>query len=377
MVKQLFFLFLVLPFWLQSQSNKELRILLDLPENECAETSPNTASAMAHLSFKDENNIKPLLDTWISKCGYNEAVFRVYVLMSVQDGSLNEKDLGPDLFYYLENFEDRARDAKASNFEKTFRSDKEYFVFIPLNSRFDRWTASWADSLLSRPNVSPLQHFFLSLYANKHSNFISKNLEDDRYDDIEFVKQLRDSLEKSHREDEYFGIYAGTWSPVGNVSNFLSPAPVIGVGLGSLVTEKWSLELSLFARIPINKKDFRISTYDSAVATKNTVSLAVNVFASYDLWRYKSFRLKPIFGGGVEFLNTDVERPEQEEDTDLGQFSITTYNISGGLDFNFRTKNYSYWGIKTLYTVMDYNNGVRALDDLSGNAVRLLFYYYF
>lgn len=377
MVSRLFLIFILIASHSFGQVNPELRNLLNLPTSECAENSPIFVEQMTSLDYSNYEGIGSLLDQWIEKCGYNEAVFRVYVLLTIQEGKLVESNLGEDLEYFIENFENRCIESRYSNYQNTFERNKDYYQNIPFRSTFDLWTKIWADSLSKHGNYQGLDHWFLSLYSNKKTRFSEKHLYDKEYDAIDFIQKRRKKEHLEKKKAGTFGILVGAWLPHGNLTDFMGPTAVIGLNGGTYLTDVWEVGGSLKFRVPNNIQKFRITTSDSTEHAKNTLGLILSADAYYDLWEYKRFRLRSIKSLGLEIFSTDIEAPLREDQEEPDVYSIFTYNIAAGLEFGYRNKRNSYIGMQLTYSLMNFNNGLRIVEDLSGNAVNLTLFYRF
>lgn len=378
MAKPIFlFLILFLPISLFCQTNDELRDILNLPENECEKYSSFYAEEISSFGFDDIDSIGKYLDFWIEKCSYNEAVFRVFILISIQEGGIKEEDLGSNYEYFISNFQDRVMESAYSGYQNTFENDKAYFVYIPLRSDFDSWTKAWANSLLKKKEWTGLNHFFLSLYSQKNEYFPDEELYNSKYDSISFINSWREEDLKEKRTNGSFALTLGTWIPQGQLTNHMDISPLLGFNGEILISERSSIGANLNFRIPVNKKDFRINTSDSTELTRTTFGMDFNAYLAYDLLYIHNFKLSAYGGIGFETIITDIERPIDNDEEEPGNYSISTYNFNAGLDFSLKNKKNRYWGIRTGFTLMDYNIGIRAANDLSGSAYRFTAYYRF
>lgn len=373
----LFFLFFSLPFCVFSQENDELRDIFDLPKNDCEKYSAEYSNNISGFGFNDIDSIAKYLDFWIQDCGYNEAVFRVFILISIQEGNLKEEELGANFEYFLNNYEERIDDAHYGNHKDIFEKDEAYYVYIPLRSDFDAWTKRWASSLIKQQDWKGLDLYFLKFYSSDHNYSYKSDIENSNYDSINFIQKWRNEKLKENKSESSLSFGIGTWVPLGSLSDFFDVSPYIS-GMGQVpVSSNSYLELGGSIRFPMNKKEFRITTIDSFAFTGSNAAIEVYVNLGYTLWENRKYKLSSYGGFGVDFLTTQVERPIENEEEEPGNYSITTYNINLGLDFSRMTKRYNYWGIRSEYVIMDYNNGIIAADDLSGNAMRIFLYYRF
>lgn len=373
----LIFLISIFPILLFSQNNDELRDVLDLPKNACEEYSGLYSNQISELDFDDIDSIGMYLDFWIEKCGYNEAVFRVFILISIQEGTIDEKDLGENYKYFLANFQERILESQRSDYQEVFENDKAFFLYIPLRSNFDSWTAEWARGILKNKNPKGLDHYLLTLYSQKHQYFLQEELNNSLYDSISFVKEWRADIIEERRNEGGFAVMLGTWIPLGEVSNYLDISPIIGINGEVPVSDRTYLGGNLNIKIPINKKEFRITTIDSTALTKATFSFDMDLYLAYNLIETKNMRFNTFGGLGFEISLTDIERPPENEEEESSNYSINSYLINLGFELSFRDSKYSYWGIRTTYTLMDYNLGIRVADNLSGNALRAMIFYRF
>lgn len=197
------------------------------------------------------------------------------------------------------------------------------------------------------------------------------------YDSISFVKEWREEIIKERKHEVRTAVMLGTWIPIGPVSNFMDVSPVIGVNGENYVSDRSLIGGNFNIKIPINKKEFRITTIDSTELTKATFAFDFDLYLAYDFIQKKDLRLNGFAGIGLEMFTTDKERPIENEDEEPGNYSITSYMANLGLELSFKNKNFGYWGIRSSLSFMDYNLGIRAADNLGGNAVRVTLFYRF
>lgn len=356
-----------------AQENDELRDILNLPKNDCEKFSAQHADNISDFRPDDLDSIAKHLDLWIADCGYNEAVFRVFILMSIQDGVLKEEDLGPDFEYFLTNYQTRVWESKTSYYQETFELDKEYFLYVPLKSEFDKWTKNWAKKLLYTKEWGALEFYFLNIYANDEP--YNKDIENSKYDSIKFIQKWRAEKLEESKSATGLNLTVGSWSPTGILKEYFDVSPAIGLSITKSIDKNFLIDLGINFRIPQNKREFRITTLDSSELTSSNLAIELYGNLAYRVWTYKRFTISPYIGGGFDLLYTGVEKPATNEDEEPTNYSINTYNINLGLDLNFKTKSYNSWGLRGEYVIMDYNRGLVASDDLSGNAIRLFLYF--
>ncbi len=373
-----FILLFVSPFFSIGQNNQQLRETLGLPSSDCEAISVISQAELIKLDFTQTEEIERIAEEWANICSYNEGVFRLHVLLSIQSDTLIEGEIGKNVDYFIENFQDRARESRFSRADEIYAFDKAYYVYIPLNSAFDKWIARWAKALLKEPQ-SDFEHLFLSLYADTNPYYYEDNIYNERYNSVKRITDRREKDRKESFEEAHIQLLLGTWIPTGPMANHFGPSASFGLSLLSpIFNEDWRIQGGANFHFPTNLKEFRINTLDSTEHTTSSVIINFNVDGVRELIVNKKIQLRFIAGIGLDIVDTNVERPVDEEGEDEpGDYSIFTYNLHTGFDLGFRTKSYHYWGIRTLLNVVDYNIGLRAADELGGNTFSVMLYYQF
>lgn len=369
-------LILILPILGFAQTNKELRKLLNMHGSACEEVSVSSQTAITKLNYTDVKNIENIIEQWSKACGYNEATFRVHVLLAIQQGTLKEEEMGENVEYFRQNYQNRISESKSGDADLYYENDKEYYLFIPFNKAFDTWTKEWATQLLKKDSLSALDELYLSFYTTKKRYFFEDNLREEKYSEIGFIKKERTEYEESRYNDPKFTFLLGSWNANGSLSRYMGTSASLGFSLYSSPYNSWRYGGELMFHIPNTIQNFRINTEDTTEHTKATFLFNLNVGANRTLIKGKKMELKALGGIGLEILSTDVERiPGEDSEEEPSTYSITTYHFNVGLDLGIKTRNLTSWGIRATYNLVDYNVGLRAASDLSGGYTSLLLYY--
>lgn len=131
-----------------------------------------------------------------------------------------------------------------------------------------------------------------------------------------------------------FEIQAGTWLPVGRLSNVFSWAPTVGLFIDFPIKNQMSIDFGVQLAFPINRGIFEFKRKGEYYETKGDFFIDISL-----RWRkYKSISPKSRFsvylGAGFNAMQTDLERLEYDDESSKYE-SIYTVDVLGGASIHY------------------------------------------
>lgn len=131
-----------------------------------------------------------------------------------------------------------------------------------------------------------------------------------------------------------FEVQAGTWLPVGRLSNVFSCAPTVGLFVDFPIKNKMSIDFGVQLAFPINRGVFDFKRKGEYYETKGDFLIDVSL-----RWKkYKNIspklRFSVYLGAGFNAIQTDLERLEYDDESSKYE-SIYTVDVLGGASLHY------------------------------------------
>lgn len=370
-MKQVLFIIVVfLSSTVFAQRGIDHELLLQSPN---CETVAFNSSRLVDRYFGQANydSIYIVYNRWEEFCGTTEPLFRLKVLHQIQDGDLSQEWM---LQEYLMNFIflylDRLEYSKEPNAKLIYEQYKISFGYISFNSFFDDLTLIWANSLLERTNLLPVERAFCLLYSNQTDAFWQM-LKSNQLPGTKLQDSYNAQVKKTKKMVEgNFGLMTGMMLPFGNLNEVVGLKPVFGFQLG-MKQNKLQYDLTILLRGGKTKQEYQIMYEGAPKMTDYYFGGYVGLDLAYELWKKKKRELD--FLTGIAFDGFDAVESDTEKDIE-GK-SINSLNVNFGLGYRFYGKKLNYWGVQTKYNIVNYNN--RQGTDLSGDYISMIVSYNF
>ncbi len=345
------FICLCLTFSTFAQRNIESELLQQTPN--CENVAYNSSRLIdSYFAKKKYDSINVVSNKWEEFCGVTEPVFRLKVLSQIQNNVFSEEWMDQDyLLNYIFLYLDRLDYAKASNSKLVYERYKISFGYIPLNSAFDDLTVIWANSLLERETLKPIEKAFCLLYSNQTEVFwkMMKGLE------IAGTKLQTRYQEQTRRASRMWegniGLMSGVMVPSGNLLEYIGVKPQFGFQLGYKFN-KVQYDLSVLIRPGSAKKEYQIIYQGEPKITDHYLGGYVGLDLAYELSRKKRNEFDVL--GGIAYDGFDVVEGDTEKD--IKGKSINSLNLNFGLGYRFCGKRFNYLGIQAKYNFVNYKN---------------------
>lgn len=299
----------------------------------CERAANRISQHITQLNITQRDSLAALLVSWEHQCGTGETSARLDLLLAIAEKSLHPKAVSAYYDNQLTKFYDRRNFARFEDQQEYYEKHKGYWEFIPLNGRFDRWTAATAKSLLdSQPEGSDARLLCL-LFSGDYSGF-SRNRSSWAY---------RESHTSQYFKDKYGLIYGweiestvlfGSWLPQGRMAEMYHPSPQLAFQLSLPISGQTRGHVGMGFTLLQQKQPVRILTEDTIVDAKTRVGFQIGAGVS------QRFRLSPKWymdlAGDLAFnhIGTNQKRPLVEGEYDSGNYGINAVDLglSAGLE---------------------------------------------
>lgn len=361
----LVFICFCLTFSAFAQRNIESELLQQTPN--CENVAYNSSRLIdSYFAKKKYDSINVVSNKWEEFCGVTEPVFRLKVLLQIQNNVFSEEWMDQDyLLNYIFLYLDRLDYAKASNSKLVYERYKISFGYIPLNSAFDDLTVIWASSLLERETLKPIEKAFCLLYSNQTEVFW-KMLKGQEITASKLYARYQEKTKRASKMGEgNIGLMSGVIIPSGNLLEYIGVKPQFGFQLGYKFN-KVQYDLSVLIRPGSAKKDYQIVYNGEPKVTNHYLGAYAGLDLAYELLKKKRNEFDLV--GGIGYDGFDVVAGDTEND--IKGKTLSSLNINFGLGCRFLGKKMNYLGLQAKYNFVNYKNSGGT--DFGGNYISLV-----
>ena len=348
-----------------AQRNIESELLSQSPN--CENVAYNSSRLIdRYFNSGNYDSINVVCNKWEEFCGVTEPVFRLKVLLQIQNKVFSEEWIERDyLLNYIFLYLDRLDYAKESNSKLIYERYKIPFGYIPLNSPFDDLTVMWANSMLENRTLQPIEKAFCLLYSNQSDAFW-KLLKSQEIAGTKLHAVYQEQTRKANRMGEAnIGFMSGVMIPSGNLLEYIGVKPQFGLQFGYKVN-KVQYDLSILIRSGNSRKEYQIIYEGEPKKTDHYLGGYVGLDLAYELSRKKRSEFDLV--GGIAYDGFDVVEGDTEKD--IKSKSLNSLNLNFGLGYRFCGKKFNYLGIQTKYNFVNYKNAGGT--DFGGNYISII-----
>lgn len=158
------------------------------------------------------------------------------------------------------------------------------------------------------------------------------NVPEDAYvaEEIDYIKSSDDDSFAPELE-----IQAGSWIPVGQLSDVFGYAPTLGLVLKFPLKHEFSIGLGIQLGLPLNKEKFEYKMDNRYYETQSDFLFGASLRCTKSKTFSKEYRFSTYLGIGINGLQTDVEKWNYEEEKEEIQ-SVSTVDIFGGASLQYK-----------------------------------------
>lgn len=295
------------------------------PYAPCEREANRVGQLLSQLKIQQHDSIAALLVGWEHQCGTGETSARLDLLLAISEKTLNTKAV--EVYYekYLSKFYDRRNFALFNDEVEYYEKHKGYWEFVPLNGRFDRWTAAAAKTLLDSQALGSDANLLCLLFSGDHSAFAKKRGSWD----------YRNSHTSQYFKKKYGLIYSweietsvlvGSWIPQGRMAEMFHPSPQIGLQLSLPIAGQTRGQLGVGFTILQQIQAVRLLTVDTIVDAKTRFGMQLGGGLSQRFKLAEKLHLDISGDLALNYIITNQKRPA----TDF-EYGESAYGI-GALD---------------------------------------------
>lgn len=369
--------------WANAQIDSLMQARLTKPVViDCENIAFNCQEVISKYPIEEADSIQMVLDFWKKSCGTSEPTRRVELLLAISDGSFTDSAFFDYGDQYGRAYYWRFYDSQRDSYETIYQNRKASYDFVPLRSAFDAWTAKVAEQLLVKVPEKSAQYLYCLLLCNRFAEY-ERCVVSQEYSETLLNKDLEKRLTELWQNDFSFSVSAGMWLPLMKLSHTFSNSPELGFRMGLPIGKGFRLETLIAVRFLLNDKDFEFYAYDSINVTNATagVLFGLNLKKEYYVSNELAFNINS--GIGVNMIDTDIERPQEEWGYDQNgkatnrYYGVETFDLTIGLGFRKRIFNTNSIGMELNYHYSPYQIDEDLVNNFGDQYVSLVFVYGF
>ncbi len=173
-------------------------------------------------------------------------------------------------------------------------------------------------------------------------------------------------------------LYAGQWSPLGNLKNYYRPSFKLGASFGLMITDNLKIEYGLGPIFLNNNNSLDFLVNDSILSTDDTFGASLGGWITYSVYKDRNLYIDIISGVTWELIDTDIVNPDEDPDDKYDStLSVSTYGISLGTDIWINKFGNHNVGIRILYNYAAYNRSDILISKIGGHSISVSLIYRF
>lgn len=371
----LFFCFVSISFRSFAQSDSiNYQALFNAMQN-CESLSIKAQDILVAFELNEIPKSKLVLDIWEKTCDKTEPSQRLNILIDIANNNFDEYKYWNYYESMIKNYSDRIKDSYEKDFSAIYDSSKSYYYYVPLKGKFDMLTKKLALMLKDKQEPNSSAFLLCTLFSGEIGRFNDLVVRDE-YSNTAIFKNFFPKVSPSLDDFFHLDVGAGTWFPFGKLSHTFSLNPVIAAGL-RFSYNNWSYAFEFHFRIPNNKNPFELAAGDSIYKAKQDFSFNTGLYVSKYWTLNKNLNFEIIGGLGVDNIQSDIKKPEQNEEGEDTFYHITTINMNTGIGFWYKLKNNRSLGLQLRYLYSPYELDRNLKYKIGSSALLLSAYYSF
>ena len=170
---------------------------------------------------------------------------------------------------------------------------------------------------------------------------------------------------RNESRTEMVEIQAGTWIPVGRMSNAYRIAPSVGVYVGYPLSNKLKLDIGVQVSIPVNPQYFNYYDHGAIYDAKSSVLFGLSARFHYLQQLRTNISYSLYTGLGLNGLTTDLKKEYSNDETDQ-YYSCETLDLFGGANIR-----YKFIGLFLEYHFVPYSISGKVKSSFGNSAINL------
>ena len=301
-----------------------------------------------YLNNENIDSLNSLFRTWQVSCGMCEPLQRAKIVASLKLNNYSDTVLADSVSCKIMTFLDRKKISYIMN--------EEYFSYIPIGKKFDRFTDSIAKSLLKNYKKKSIEYLLCEVYGNLSDSILIK-IKNPIYSKSKIHKNPCDIhiVSKKNVIAEKPGFTAalmtGIWIPTGGLTK-LGVHPEFGFQFGSKKAD-YSLQFTLIVKFLKSQNTFsarRIHSNDSLENTRVFVGPYVGIDFGKSVYSNNKSEVQLLAGIGFDAFTVLYG----DKIRDLFAEDARSYNINFGLGYKYYLRRRTYGGVELKFNLVDY-----------------------
>ncbi len=344
-------------FLMFGQVSESLERKLNKAAPDCYDIGYNAQKIVPEFyEAKEFDSIISVLDYWEKNCGELDAVKYGNILLDIKYEEFVEAKYS-DLLQLLVGYRETVEYTSGNYFYYDRRSQE----IINAQNAYHAFLKSFAGDLLAEQNHPGIEKDILNFFAGNFDS-LTAGLEKGHYEGSSLQKTYNDLInELIYDKGMMMGLYAGSWSPTGNLST-VGTHPEIGFVYGGY-KDHYGIDFIAGVRFVDSPNDYRIRKDDSTYVSNHFASVTVGLQGYYSL--LKGFKNELALAAGLGYDGITIQ--SSDEDSGAESVSVGTLNINLGLQYRlyYDLKNYLAFDVR--YHYLNFKNNING--ELAGHAI--------
>jgi hypothetical protein len=349
---------------------------------DCENIAFNCQEVISNYLIDETDSIQAVVDFWKKNCGISEPVRRVELLLAISTGIFTDTAFADYEDRFAQEYYQRQQYSGYDNFQMIYQNQKASFGFVPLRSALDNWSVAVADQLLNRVLLNSPEHLYCLLLSNRLEEYDKSSKSKEFRHTYAFQK--RESLSLEVWRNGYSGGFSlGMWVPVLKLSETFSNSPELGLRFSVPVGQDFRLEAMALVRIFVHDEDFQFFAYDSVYTTDGDISCFLGFSLKKEFFISPELALNLNAGLGLAYIDTDIEKPEedwtydQNGNTTSRYYGVESFDLMLGGGFRKRIFNTNSIGMDLSYHFAPYQIDKDLVTNFGDQYVSLAFVFMF
>ena len=336
-----FFVFLIISLPIYAQTDY-VESLMTRRELSCDDIFNNVSRLIPEFYEKGcKDTLQAIMAYWEEKCGVSEVFMRCKIIFSIDDGSFSENLYDNDILFLLRQYKFSIKSAG--------RYDYQYKNYH--NNHLNEFTARLSKTFLKTKELSPIEKFFLRIYANDFDPTIFQMLDTDGLDKTRIKELYLQEKKSGYFHNEWM---LGVWLPQSYL-HILGVHPYVGYRLG-VKYPKLTVDLALGVKVGNSPNTYQVYKDDNIWSTNYFLGWNVGMDAGYELFRLWNNSIDLIGGIAWDGINTLNQEKDDGCKTEMMTKYLHSLNLNVGLGYRFHFKNWRYLGIDVKYNFVNFKN---------------------
>ena len=379
MLKNISIFFIILSNTCLAQTDSALLKRLQKPVINCETIATNSQEIIGNMAKIEFDSIYEILDIWQAKCGNNEPIERMKILLNIQKNTFIDTTCKEYILEYSRIYKNRLEATKESRVKQISDNYKGYFNYVPLGGRFDDFTKEIAQNLLKNSRLSDTEYLLCLLFSNDIERY-DEALKSKKYEN-NFIKKCSEStINNVFNPNFSAGFSTGICLPSGRFSETFKVSPEIGASLGFQLKKTIRLDLVLIVRFPVNDKSYDIQIDGKINSVKSRTCITIGAGITKEIPIKNNFFLDINGGIGVGTMGTDLRNPNNNNannNNTSSYYSAETVDLFTGISLRKKFKTQHSMALNLNYHFAPYNSNKILVTDIGNQFFDLTLSYRF